>query len=413
MTFYNRNVKTHLIDPVNNSSNSRTEWRLPTDTVLLSNFRIANLGAVLGGNFDYNKLCGVNSLIQSIHLYDGNQLLDQILSFPQWAGFSVFNKSNSVNTDLSKVLTFGDNGYVYSGEDYPANDGSVGAGDIAKIKHHYVTKKGNTTQATTAKGWLSLKSILPVLDTSLYVPTTVYKNLRLVIEYNNNLVQTNTQATASTTIEPLLIVDEIVDPKKQAQITSEYKGVSFMAIEHDRLYIPAMVQATSAVQKISQSVGGFNNKTVNRLLIVKSSTNGTAIGNDTLKGLGSNAVYNEGIQVRVNGSNIFPRDGITRPNQRLSLLNDVWGNCNSFNGCNEIYLSNAVNCVGQVGIIGNLDYFGCHIMTSPVNDLQIDFTRENVATMSARYNQQLILNIYAEVQKQITVQNGSYVVKYV
>ena len=413
MTFYNRNLKTHLIDPVNNLTNSRTEWRLPTDTVLLSNFRIANLGAVLGAQSSYNLLCGVNSLIQSIHLYDGNQLLDQILSFPQWAGFSAFNKSNSVNTDLSKILTLNDNGYVYSGEDYPANDGSAGAGDIAKIKHHYTAKKGDTTKATSAKGWLSLKSILPILDASLYLPTTVYKDLRLVIEYNNNIAQTNFQATASSTLEPLLIVDEIVDPEKQAQITSEYKGVSYLAIEHDRLYIPSMVQGDNAVQKISQSIGGFNNKTVNRLLIVKSSTNGTAITNDTLKGLGSNSVYNEGIQVRVDGSNIFPGDGITRPNQRLSLLNDVWGSCNSFNGCNEIYLSNAVNCIGQIGIIGNLDYFGCHIMKSPVNDIQIDFTRENVATMSFRYNQQLILNCYAEVQKSITVTKGSYGVKYV
>jgi hypothetical protein len=59
MTFYNRNVKTHLIDPVNNLTNSRTEWRLPTDTVLLSNFRIANLGAVLNVQSNYNLLCGV------------------------------------------------------------------------------------------------------------------------------------------------------------------------------------------------------------------------------------------------------------------------------------------------------------------------------------------------------------------
>ena len=413
MTFYNRNVKTHLIDPVNNSINSRTEWRLPSDTILLSNFRIANQGAVLGAQSNYNLLGGVNSLIQSIHLYDGNQLLDQILSFPQWAGFSAFNTSNSKNTDLSKILTLNEIGYIYAGEDYPANDGSAGTDDVAKVKNHYRSQKGDTTKATTAKGWLSLKSILPILDASLYVPTTVYKDLRLVIEYNNNVVQTNYQATASTTLEPLLIVDEIIDPEKQAQITSEYKGVSFLAIEHDRLYIPTMTAGADGVQKISQSIGGFNNKTVNRLLIVKSSTNGTAIGNDTLKGLGSNAVYNEGIQVRVNGSNIFPRDGITRPNQRLSLLNDVWGNCNSFNGSNEIYISNAINCVGPVAIIGNLDYFGCHIMTSPVNDLQIDFTRENVATMSVRYNQQLILNCYAEVQKSITVSKGSYGVKYV
>jgi hypothetical protein len=412
MTFYSSGLKTHLLDPVHDSSNFRSEWRLPSDTVLLSNFRIANIGAVLGTASNYNVLCGVNSLIKSIHLYDGNQVLDQILEFPMWAGFTAYNTSNQKNTDVSKVLIKNKLGFQYTGTDVPNNDGTNGNFDTALIKHYFDAERGNTAQNTTAKGWLSLKSILPILDASLYLPTTVYKNLRLVIEYNTNNVQTNFVGTGSNTIEPLLIVDEILNSEKQAQITSQYSGVSFLAIEHDRLMVPAMVAADSVVQSISQNVGGFNNKTVNRILVVNSSTNGGAIAADTTKGLGSSSQLNQKIQVRINGSNVFPRDGITRPNQRLALLNDVWGGCNSFTGSNEIYLSNAVNCVGATGTIGNLDYFGCHV-TSQVNDFQIDYSRENVANMAPRYNQQLQLNIFGEVSKSISVQKGVYSIKYV
>jgi hypothetical protein len=172
-----------------------------------------------------------------------------------WAGFTAYNTSNQKNTDVSKVLIRNELGYQYTGTDIPQADGTVGANDTAKIKHYFVAEKGNTAQNTSAKGWLSLKSILPILDTSLYLPTTVFKNLRLVIEYNTNNVQTNFTGTGSTTVEPLLIVDEILNSEKQAQITSQYNGVSFLAIEHDRLMVPAMVATDDVVQSISQNVG--------------------------------------------------------------------------------------------------------------------------------------------------------------
>ena len=146
--------------------------------------------------------------------------------------------------------------------------------------------------------------------------------------------------------------------------------------------------------------------------MVNTSTNAAFIGNDTTKGLGSTSQYNQKVQIRVNGQNKYPRDGVTRPNQRLAKLTDVWGTCNSFPGSNEIYLSNAANVVAEINRIGNYDYFGCHI-GEKVEDLQIDYSRENVATMNLRYNQQLMLNLFAEAQKQIAVGSGGYSVKYI
>jgi hypothetical protein len=161
-------------------------------------------------------------------------------------------------------------------------------------------------------------------------------------------------------------VDEIINSETQAQITSQIqRGFFFLAIEHDRLVVPAVAAADSVVQSISQNVGGFNNKTVNRILVVTSSTNGGAIGADNTRGfclggaigaditreLGSCSHLNQKVQVRITGSNVFPRDGITGPNQRRALLNSVWGGCDSFIDSNKIYLSNAANCVGATGMI--------------------------------------------------------------
>ena len=94
MSFYTQGLKPHVIDAVHDSTNFRTEFRLKPNTVFLTNWRIANLGAKLGNADIYNPLVGIASVIKSIHIYDGNQLLDQLLEFPLWAGFTSYNQSN-------------------------------------------------------------------------------------------------------------------------------------------------------------------------------------------------------------------------------------------------------------------------------------------------------------------------------
>ena len=345
MSFYTAGLKTHLVDAVHDNSNFRTEFRLHPDTVYLANFRIANLGCHVDTKGKYNALTGTQGVIKSIHLYDGNQLLDQILQFPLWSAFTSYNTSNQRNMDMQKVLNRTDLGFTFADRDDPVANGST-LDPAARISPRFAPEQADTTSDATAKGWLSLKGMLPLLDASLYMPTGVFKNLRLVLQYETDAAKIVQRATTSTTEEPLLIVDEILDPNKQKSINSGYKGLTFMSIEHDRLYLEALT-ASDAVKSVTSTVSGFDNKTINRILIINTPV--TASGNNSHNGgfnsnymdRGSVAQLNQKIQLRVNGENRFARDGITRPNERLAKLTDVWGTCNSIPGSNQTNLASS------------------------------------------------------------------------
>lgn len=161
-----------------------------------------------------------------------------------------------------------------------------------------------------------MKSILPFLDNSAYLPTSIYKNLRLVIQYSNAKNTTVNNNQLPTTLEPMLIVDEVLDPNKQSSIANSYKGVQFQAIEHDRVYLNAFPTGAQAgdTQEQTFTVGGFDNKRVGRIVVVNSLTDATAIDADVATvGLGSQSQYNQKIQLRVNGQSKFWQSGIARP----------------------------------------------------------------------------------------------------
>lgn len=435
MSFYTSGLKTHIIDPVHDSKNYQTEWRFKSDTAYLANLRLMNVGVTVGGilaDKTYNNLVGAASVIQSIHLYDGNQLLDQILEFPTWAGFSAYNQSNQTNEDMNQVLAKNKMGFVYGG--------SATFGDQKpKLLTAYegISFPTNALETLTQKAWISLKAILPMLDNSVYLPTKVFKNLRLVIQYNTNKRQVIADNTAGTgdepsfsTCEPILVADEITDPQKQASINSQYNGVNFLSIEHDRVYVPAIGHDETKPETFVP--GGFDNKTINRLLIVNTPTD--VAGKPSAywyNSLGSVAQYNQSIQVRVNGQNIFPKNGITRPNERLALLSDTWGTCNAHIGSNTVNYSN-VDATGNtngptmdLNMVGTLDYFGCRIGQN-ILELQIDYTRTckitdpgtganglpNDTVDDNRTLQQLYLNLFAEANKSIKVGGGRYSVLY-
>jgi hypothetical protein len=294
----------------------------------------------------------------------------------------------------------------------------------AKIRPRYDSPKA-TNDSTSSKGWLSLKSLLPFLDASLYCPTTVFKNLRVVIQYNTNFGQLGvntadgTAANSVSSLEPLLLVDEVVNPERQNQIAKSYKGVRYNAIEHDRVSIPLM-DVNDGTVPTTKTVGGFNNKNVTRFLLVNSPL--TASATDASMGLGSTSMFKQAIQIRMNGQNIFPASGINRPNQRLSLLTDVWGTCNSFNGTNQVMLSSTSaaddSIVSKVAydrtFVGNLDYCAFSAMSNePIQELQIDFTRFSETSAAAQQHSALNLNIFGEVLKQISVSSNGYSINYV
>ena len=104
MSIYNEGVKTNIIDPVY-FSNQRAEFRLESDSVYLSNWRLLNIGVTGAvGSKTYSGITGAIACIKNIALYDNNVLLDQILDVPKWCGFKSFNNSNADSQDLESNL---------------------------------------------------------------------------------------------------------------------------------------------------------------------------------------------------------------------------------------------------------------------------------------------------------------------
>lgn len=410
MSVYNSNISTRQIDPVFDKSNFRTEYRLPANGVYLSNMRIADWGisqavATLPGTGTW--------CMESIQLYDGNQLLDQVLQSSLVRNFETFNNTNDENCSIESVLGRCAVGYLASGN----NDKNAGDEDpnpagvsISKVTNQAI---GGT------KGWVSLKNHLSFLRSSLYVPTTIFKNLRLVVNWKDteglkNMVVDSTQSP-STFQGSFLVVDEMVNDEAVKKATSSYKGVVYKALEHDSVFVPSITPPADSVLAQSNSflINGFNNKSVSKLRITQTPTDTStwrpATDNLGFGNQGSVAQWNTQYQVRVNGSNKLPRNGTDRRNQRLAMLTDTFGVCNLPTG------ANFTNIPAMAPLLpnpqGDLDYTGCNV-DDKVSELVVSMNRTGVAG-NAKLNQALTLNIFGEVTKAVAMNSdGSYTISY-
>lgn len=424
MSLYTAAIKTHVIDPIRDIPNARTEFRLPAgDHVFLANMRLMNLGAVTTNRAaTLNALTGTYGIIKQIALYDGSVLLDQVLVAPQLMGFKLYNKSNDKSRDESKFLACNNLGFSMQGVDF-------GAGNRAAITQYLASPQANITDDTTARGWLSLRAVFPFLAESEYVPTNVFKNPRLVVQYD--LTDTRVIPDAGDTVdeqaEPLLVVDELVDDALAMNVMQSYAGVQYRTIEHDRVIVPPIV-ATAGDPSPSQTtnfvINGFDNKTVNRVLMINTPRRNTT--NTLTGGLESVAQRGQKTQWRVNGANRLPRDGDgwNRPNQRLAHLADTWGECNAPVVGHVPGIADSANVVATAAapLIGALDYCGL-IIGDRVRELQLSYTRVGEYDVAAAtpadqlqtlYNQELELNIYGEVEKSVAPDGrGGYNVRYV
>ena len=418
MTFYNASIKTHLVDPVFDTSNFRTEFRLNPDTVYLSNMRLCNLGVTAAGAVaaGYQCLAGCMATISSIQLLDGNQLLDQLLQANLFAAFQQYNKSNSHNVSMETFTAKNTLGY----------DVRV-AGGVKKMAAAYANAGLNTALDTTALGWISLGQLLPFLRAQSYVPSNVFANLRLVIEYEQTAATICPQIGANgpvATQQPLLIVDELTNESVKSQIMKRYKGASWNSIEHDRVVVPEEATPANAAadhtKSLTFTVNGFDNKTVHRMLIVASPQVAAANSNGIFGVLGSKAQHQTAIQIRINGANVFARSGVTNINERLARLTDSWGSCNTMTNFPGISGTDGDEVIDR-DRLGETDYFGCTIAQS-VSEMQIDFARRIKSTFGGanaadgndglRYRQAIFLNIFCEVPKQLVVRDGGYNVLY-
>lgn len=454
MSIYNDGVKTHIIDPVY-FSNQRAEFRLESDKIYLTNWRMVNIGVTgVAGSKTYSGITGAVACIKNIALYDNNVLLDQILDVPKWCGFKSFNNSNADSQDLESNLRKSRMGNCLQGYDTVA-DGSKKRIDEWEVRPALTGKTGDSLATYPKEGdraFLRLKDVFPILQNlNGSIDTSFFKELKIVVEFSDDhteFMKSNDAPLQMT--QPLLIVDEVVSENGKSRFAG-FQGATYYSIENDRVIVPAITTASgiisnvvpTPIQQRTFNVNGFNNKTVGRILVVKTpllpSTYTTGGSIDRIGPNGSSGMMSEEFQMRVGGASVLAGKGITLESEKLAYLTDTWGTCSvapMMNG-GTVYYAPEVENRGSTFLGGDkdlnvTDYIGLNV-GKYVESLEIDYQRVgnyifSTATVPpdagnkaandgftdlSPLNQALEMNIFAEVRKAIVpVAGGGYSVVY-
>ncbi len=402
MAFYTNNVVTEIYNSVFDQSKYRSEFRLTPDKLYLSNMRILNLGltSVETSEKRYNLVNGAGAIIKNIYLYDGSIILDKIINYGDFSAFQAYNHTNQFNSDVSKVLQRNGLGFVYEKEPN-AEDGPA---EPITIKETFPNcpHTPRATQEISAMGFLNLREVFPLLKGAggmQFLHTGLFKNLRVVIEYNvtGSVVGSGLGEVTGTTL-PILVADCVEDPKVAEKFLSEFKQQTWISNELESVVVPATT--TVGTQEIKYRLTGALNKTVNYMLVQKKGT--TAVS--ALYGShGSESMVDETFQVVVNGSNLLPESGVTKPAERLALLHDTFSVCNTHTCAAELPMYYADEFIDSYGDrVGRLDYFGC-VVNNKVQALDLLYSRAigAVEDVPARFRQGLTLNVFYGVLKAI------------
>jgi hypothetical protein len=406
MSIYSSDITTRLIDPVFDKSNFRSEYRLQNDTLYLASLRLIDVGFSSSATNGYNRLLGALGCIESLQLYSGNELLDQILSATHLNAFRSANTNNNDNMSLNRYLKHSRLGYLAQGDQ--SYDSISGGQELDDIK---VSVQQDADSNAGSKAWISLKDMLPFLSASNHLPTDRLRNLRLVVNWKQDLkdmiVQDRTATLASLT-GSVLVADEMNPSPERDAIMKSYTGVRYRPIEHDSVHINAVTGTSASAleveQKNSFSLNGFLNKKLHKVAIVKTPTDSatwtSGNANEGFANQGSTALWKERLQVRVNGANKLVGDGVTRPNQRLAMLTDAYGSFNVVQGQQCTWLAEGTNQIEDSETMGELAYDGLVIDEPSVREFVVELDRTGVY-QNDKLNQALTLNLFGETEKAV------------
>jgi len=427
---YNSSIRSRLVEPVLDLTNDRVEFRFAADEIVKTNMRLMNLGCShLGaGDTQYNTKAGVIAMLEEITLYDNNEVLDSIRPADNWLSFHNNLVSNRKQIAI-KAIKQGN-----AKNQSTNNQGQIGTYSLQPIV--------SPDAALTSKFTLDLRELLPICRASDYLPTQIFKNLRLVVKFKRDvtsLLFSNAEAVNGVSIlsNPLLAVDMLNDPQVVSQVLKSFRGIGFNAIEYDSFIDPAAPTADGNQTKVSKRLFGMEGKFVNRIMISRTPiANADKVadigGVDLLVSSGAlRAICNihPSYQVAVNGANLFTHE-ITDTAEIVGMCNDTWGNFGttitgtSFGRMgieSAAYDVSTISAADQFNAITKTSsdgYFGCFIqdriqsMDISVGRLQRNLPAQTIAADSVYAGDQQV-NIWAEVRKSIVLDNsGGYSIIY-
>ena len=426
MAFYTSGLKQILTDPVIDIENNRIEWRLTPNTLFLSDLRVLNFGAHKTGVSDayLNSRAGAWSLVKNIYLQDNGTTLDQLLDANVYMAWKGYNTNNNSAQNMDKFTIANNLGKIVNEDQHIA---SAILPKPSRIGY-------------PAEGSLRLSDALPFLRGSQYLPTSIFTDLKVVIELTTaglSAFQSNEAGAVLITRNPLLRVNEIVNDEAVAQITSGYNGVAWECYERDIIYAGTTLADNTTKQqsnKHSLLIKGFDNKFINRMLIAPIPTGSDAVLMTGAAGelsQGGNLVpirqINATTQVVVNGANRLIGSGIQRSNEVLGLLVDTYGECATtlgiastglYSRLGELYFDggdlqheeSAQAYFGTAGYIGLpiQDRISSLVLsyeyTSQFNQMTAAAVEEKVSLN--KFNTDLNVYVWAGIRKSLTMLGG-------
>ena len=378
--------------------------------------RLLNVGVSSNGAHLYNRLVGAYAIIRNIRLMDGKTELSACNEFQIIQGFKNINRPNSHSEVVDSKLSQNSIGWEIQGSN-------------RKIGRVEIVRGATALEATSYRGWLDLRDVFPMLNSVSHLPTAVFKNLNIQIEYASLLDRQILVNVAShiNTIRPLLAVDVLQNPAIVAKLNGQLKSARWLELEHDQFNIPVSTNDGGAndqllLQSVNPKINAFNNKHIERILIakefqnpLKATTGGAQVG---FGRYASPCAFRQQVNFRVNGRNIFPRNGITGNNERLAYLIDAWGDCTAYPSSNQFGIDGIDDVLDDgADYGGQLDYIGGYI-GEYVNDLVINYQRTGLqATQGADAprpaTDAMVAHVYAECAKQLIVNPDlSYNIEY-
>jgi len=413
--YMSKNTRQMLLDPTKHSK-KLTEFSLDgNDTIYLSNLELLNVGLTSTGVFSsYNRLGGVSSIIRNMFLYDGRVELASLKESNRWLAFKNYLHENSENDSHNRHKYQNLMGFRLErdGTDYRVNP---------SVAQSLTT----ANESTTPLGCVYLPYVFPILKKLAFLHTGVFKNLRLVIEYETeqqDMVNVN-NLTTFTPVEPILSVEVVTDEKVASEMTKQALNmmINYSDIEHDQFLVSAL-DATAANQPLLQNtnalINNFNNKMVSKMMISKEYSDKTKnINGNNVLGLGplgSKQQFQEQYQIRVNGKDLFPNASLTGDSRILRMLTETWGESNSYTGGHQHFLMNIADDLADGrNLVGNAGYFGCEV-GEVVKNLQIRYGRKVLHdTSPLKYaNEALRVHVFGQVEKVLNVEGGKYEIIY-
>jgi hypothetical protein len=423
-------LKTEYFDPSIFIDKNRMIFNLSGHHLAyLPNMRITDLALTRSArDTKLNRLAGIYSLIKNARLLDGATELSALREANRFLGFKNQNQNRGYAMSVRNELVGSAIGFEYCGEDRKLRQAGYepdGAGD---------------TKANSGTFTIDLREVFPILKSISHLPTDLFRNLRVEIEFENLstpaldiFVDANQDGSVQ---RPLLAVDYLDNPMIVKKMEPALKTLGWLEIEEDSFFVSREDATAGASQEKVQTANeksmGFQNKHVERILIAKEIVD-VQDGNGFLNGnivrpaygpVGSYACFREKLQVRLNGKNVLPREGLTQPNEMLSYLVDTWGDCALYPEANTtdvgIGMANVINEDGAVitaadDFRGAHSYFGLYL-GEKIDDLQINYERTNLHDTRAIVrptNENMRVHVYGEVKKALMVNGGKYNVVYV